>query len=122
VTLLTAHRALEALVTTREEQAFKRIVDQKWGELAYFGLWLDPLKEDLEAFIQKISERVTGEVRLRLFKGAAAVTGRTSPWALYSEDLASFDTKAFDQRQMTGAVQAHGLQARMYHALRNARR
>jgi argininosuccinate synthase len=122
VTLLLAHRALEALVTTREEQAFKRMVDQKWGELAYFGLWFDPFKEDLEAFINKISERVSGDVRLRLFKGAATVLGRSSPWALYSEDLASFDSKSFDQSQMTGAVQAHGLQARMYHALRNARR
>jgi argininosuccinate synthase len=122
VTLLLAHRALEALVTTREEQAFKRVVDQKWGELAYFGLWFDPFKEDLEAFIDKVSERVSGEVRLRLFKGAAMVIGRSSPWALYSEDLASFDSKSFDQSQMTGAVQAHGLQARMYHALRNAKR
>lgn len=122
VTLLLAHRALEALVATREEQAFKRMVDQKWGELAYAGLWFDPFKEDLEAFINKISERVAGEVRLRLFKGSATVIGRSSPWALYSEDLASFDSKSFDQSQMTGAVQAHGLQARMYHALRNAQR
>src|SRR5207244_8638593 len=53
VTLLTAHRALEALVLTREELAFKRIVDQKWGELAYAGLRLDPLKEDLDAFIAR---------------------------------------------------------------------
>ena len=49
--LLTAHRALEALVLTREELAFKKIIDQKWGEMAYAGLWLDPLKDDLEAFI-----------------------------------------------------------------------
>ena len=62
------------------------------------------------------------EVRLRLFKGAATVIGRSSPWALYSEDLASFDSKSFDQSQMTGADAAHGLQARMYHALRDQRK
>src|SRR5262249_36957495 len=101
---------------------FKKIADQKWGELAYAGLWFDPFKEDLEAFIGKTSERTSGEVRLRLFKGAVSVVGRTSPWALYSEELASFDSKSFDQSQMTGAVQAHGLQARMYHALRGTRR
>jgi argininosuccinate synthase len=122
VTLLLAHRALEALVLTRDELAFKRIVDQKWGELAYSGLWFDPFKEDLEAFIGKTSARTSGEVRLRLFKGAVSVVGRASPWALYSEDLASFDSKSFDQSQMTGAVQAHGLQARMYHSLRNVRK
>src|SRR5205085_7232564 len=100
----------------------RRSVDQKWGEMAYAGLWFDPLKEDLEAFIGKTSERTAGEVRLRLFKGTASVVGRSSPWALYSEDLASFDSKSFDQSQMTGAVQAHGLQARMYHSLRNVRK
>jgi argininosuccinate synthase len=119
--LLTAHRALEALVLTREELAFKRIIDQEWGEMAYAGLWLDPLKDDLEAFIGKTQERVTGEVRLRLFKAGLTLLGRRSPWALYSEDLASFDSKTFDQRESTGTVKAHGLQARMYQTLRQAK-
>lgn len=118
VTLLTAHRALEALVLTREELAFKRIVDQKWGELAYFGLWQDPLKEDLEAFIGSTSRRTTGEVILRLYRGCCTVIGRRSPWALYSETLASFDDKSFDQRESTGTVKTHGLQARFYQSLR----
>jgi argininosuccinate synthase len=86
--------------------------------MAYAGLWFDPLKEDLEAFIGKTQERVTGEVRLRLFKGGMTVLGRRSPWALYSEEMASFDTKTFDQRESVGTVRAHGLQARMYRALR----
>jgi argininosuccinate synthase len=119
--LLAAHRALEALVLTREELAFKRIIDQKWGEMAYAGLWFDPLKDDLEAFIGKTQERVTGEVRLRLFKGGLTVLGRRSPWALYSEDMASFDSKTFDQRESTGTVKTHGIQARMYQALRQQR-
>jgi argininosuccinate synthase len=119
--LLTAHRALEALVLTREELAFKRSIDQKWGEMAYAGLWIDPLKDDLEAFIGKTQERVHGEVRLRLFKSSLTVLGRRSPWALYNEDLASFDSKTFDQRESTGTVKTHGIQARMYQALRQRR-
>jgi argininosuccinate synthase len=117
--LLGAHRALEALVLTREELAFKRTIDARWGELAYAGLWFDPLKEDLEGFIARTSARTTGEVRLRLFKGGWTVIGRRSPWALYSEELASFDNKTFDQRESTGTVKTHGLQARMYRALRD---
>ncbi|MCL6650359.1 MAG: argininosuccinate synthase, partial [Chloroflexi bacterium] len=116
--LLGAHRALEALVLTREELAFKRMIDAKWAELAYAGLWFDPLKEDLEGFIERTSARTTGTVRLRLFKGGWTVIGRSSPWALYSEEMASFDSKRFDQRESTGTVKTHGLQALMYRALR----
>jgi len=114
VTLITAHKALEALVSTKEEIKFKAIVDREWGQLAYEGLWFHPLKEDLEAFINKIQERVTGTVWMQLFKGTARVVGRKSKWALYSEDLASFDTKTFNQSEMTGAVKVHGLQSKMY--------
>jgi argininosuccinate synthase len=113
--LLTAHRALEALVLTREELRFKALVDQEWSKLAYEGLWLDPLKDDLEAFINTTQERVTGEVVLRLFKGNLQVCRRSSPWALYSEALASFDNaEAYDQRDSTGTVKQFGLQQRMY--------
>ncbi len=115
--LLKAHQALEALVLTREELRFKKHVDQEWSRLAYEGLWFDPLKADLEGFLAKTSKRVTGEVRLSLYKGALQVTGRSSPWALYSEDLASFDSKTFDQRESTGAVKNFGLQSRMFHHL-----
>jgi len=112
--ILMAHKALEALVLTREEIRFKEIVDSTWSEMAYQGLWFDPLKMDLEAFIDKTQERVTGTVRIRLQKGSAVVVGRNSPWALYSEELASFDSKAFDQRESEGIVKIHGLQGRMY--------
>jgi argininosuccinate synthase len=115
--LLKAHGALEALVLTRDEQRFKKVVDQEWSKLAYEGLWWDPFKDDLEAFINKTQERVTGDVRLSLYKGAATVTGRESKWALYNEDLASFDTTTFDQRESTGSVKMFGLQARMFLAL-----
>lgn len=121
VVLITAHRALEALVCTREELRFKAQADRAWAELAYAGLWLDPFKESLEAFIQKVQERVTGSVTLRLYKGSAVVVGRQSEWALYDESLASFDDKTFDQSEMSGAVKAHGMPARLYHQLKHKR-
>jgi len=112
--LLKAHGALEALVLTREELRFKKVVDAEWSSLAYQGLWFDPLKSDLEAFIAPTQRRVEGEVKLRLYKGSLQVIGRSSPWALYSEELASFDTTTFDQRDSTGMVKNFGLQSRMW--------
>jgi argininosuccinate synthase len=115
--LLVAHRALEALVLTRDELRFKSLVDAQWSQLAYEGLWFDPLKTDLEAFIGSTQKRLTGTVRLQLHKGSLKVIGRKSPWALYSEELASFDTATFDQRESTGTVKHFGLQARLYRHL-----
>ncbi|MDQ2731992.1 MAG: argininosuccinate synthase, partial [Armatimonadota bacterium] len=114
VLLLAAHRALEALTLTQRELKFKAAVDREWAEMAYAGLWFDPLRFDLDAFIESTQRRVTGAVRLRLYKGGLVVQGRRSDWALYSEDLASFDSKTFDQRDSTGIVKTHGLQSRMW--------
>src|SRR5215831_18854749 len=109
VVVLAAHRALEALVCTQGELKFKKLVDAEWGEIAYKGLWLDPLKEDLEAFINCIQPRVCGDVILRLAKGNVIVQGRRSEAALYSEDLASFDSKTFNQAESIGNVKTHGM-------------
>ena len=117
--LIPAHQALESLVCTGAERAFKLLVDQKWGELAYAGLWFDPLKDDLEGFINQIQPRVTGTVTMRLFKGSCQVIGRASKYALYNEDLASFDSKTFDQSEAVGIVKTHGMQARMYHTVKD---
>jgi argininosuccinate synthase len=114
VLLLKAHAALEALVMTAQELRFKKLVDAEWSQLAYQGLWFDPLKEDLEAFINSTQKRVSGKVKLRLFKGSLQTIGRSSPLALYSEELASFDTTTFDQRDSVGMVKNFGLQSRMY--------
>lgn len=116
---LKAHKALENLVLTRDEIRFKALVDQEWSRLAYEGLWWDPLKLALESFIDSTQERVSGHVHLKFFKGNAVVTGRQSPWALYSEELASFDTTSFDQRDSTGSVKNFGLQSRMFYSLQN---
>lgn len=118
--LIPAHAALEGLVCTAAERAFKVMVDQKWGELAYAGLWYDPFKDDLEAFINEIQPRVTGTVTMRLFKGTAQIVGRASKYALYNEDLASFDSKTFDQSEAVGMVKVHGMQARMYQTVKDA--
>jgi argininosuccinate synthase len=115
---LKAHKALENLVLTREEIRFKALVDQEWSKWAYEGLWWDPLKDDLEVFIGATQKRVSGLVTMQLFSGQAVVTGRQSKWALYSEDLASFDSQTFDQRESTGAVKNFGLQSRMYYNLK----
>ncbi len=116
--LLKAHKALENLVLTRDEIRFKKTVDQEWSKLAYEGLWWDPFKSNLEFFINGTQERVTGEVRLKLYKGQISILGRQSHWALYSEDLASFDSTTFDQRESTGAVKNFGMQSRMYFQLK----
>lgn len=112
--LLKAHKALENLVLTRDEIRFKSTIDLEWSKLAYEGLWWDPFKSDLEAFIGATQNRVNGTVKLKLYKGNVVVQGRTSPWALYSEDLASFDTTTFIQSESTGAVKNFGLQPRMF--------
>ncbi|MBR4749421.1 MAG: argininosuccinate synthase [Abditibacteriota bacterium] len=112
--LIPAHKALEELVLTKEEREFKNVVDMKWSRLTYDGLWWDPFKEDLESFIDKTQQRVTGDVRVRLFKGSLQVIGRRSPFALYNEDLASFDSKTWDQNEATGIVKNHGMQSIMY--------
>ncbi len=115
--LLKAHKAIENLVLTRDEIRFKQVIDLEWSKLAYEGLWWDPFKTDLEAFIASTQMRVNGTVKMKLYKGQAIVMGRTSPWALYSEDLASFDSTTFDQRESTGAVKNFGMQPRMFKSI-----
>ncbi len=120
--LLAAHRALESLVTTHAERAFKAQVDAAWSEMAYRGLWWEPLIEDLNAFIDSVQKRVSGAVRVRLYKGGIQVVGRESPWALYSESAASFDdAETFEQSQMTGMVRTHGMESLIYARLKEKR-
>ena len=112
--LLTAHRDLEKLVLTRLELKFKKIVDEQWSELAYSGLVDEPLYHDLNVFIDKTQERVTGTVTVKLYKGSVTLLARSSPCALYSEDLVSFNTSSIDQKDAEGFAKYHGFQARLY--------
>jgi argininosuccinate synthase len=111
--LLTAHHDLERLTLTRQELAFKRMVDDKWSELAYMGLVHEPLFSALNAFINSTQERVTGSVDLLLYKGGCHILGRQSEFGIYSEDLVSFDSTTIDQGHATGVSAYYGLQARM---------
>jgi len=112
--LLLAHADLEKLVLTRAELQFKKMVDDRWSELAYMGLVDEPLFRDLDAFINKSQERVTGSVKIQLYKGSATPIARESPNALYSEELVSFDSATLRQSDAEGFAKYHGFQARMY--------
>ena len=112
--LLTAHADLEKLVLTRAELQFKKMVDEAFSELAYMGLMDEPLYLDLNAFIDKTQERVTGTVSLRLYKGSAVPIARSSSYALYSKELASFDSTMLNQKDAEGFAMYHGFQARLY--------
>jgi len=112
--ILTAHQDLEALVLTRKERDLKRLIDSAWAELVYQGLIDEPLVAALNAFIDKTQERVDGSITMRLYKGTVTVIARSSPKALYSEELVSFNDKSLDQRDAEGFSKYYGFQSRMY--------
>ena len=116
--LIAAHSDLERLVLSRQELSFKNIVDEKWSELGYMGLIHEPLFAALTAFINKTQERVSGKVDMKLYKGKATVTGRSSPDALYSGDLVSFESKTIDQKDSIGFSSFFGFQARIWKNLK----
>jgi argininosuccinate synthase len=116
--LLEAHKDLEKMVLTRHEVLFKQQIDAEWAFLAYAGLWMDPLKEDLDAFINNTQRSVSGTVRLKLYKGGLQVVGRTSPMSLYDKNLANYNIKTtFNQSYSKGFIELWGLQTKMYNAL-----
>ncbi|MCS7107459.1 MAG: argininosuccinate synthase [Acidilobaceae archaeon] len=109
--LITAHKELERLTLTKRSMDFKEMVDGEWAKLVYQGLWFEPLREALEAFAYKLESRVTGNVRLKLFKGSVSVVGRNSPYGLYDFDLISYFRSGFDQKMAIGFVELFGFQA-----------
>jgi argininosuccinate synthase len=110
VTLIEAHIALERLVLTKEELRLKTSLDQKYGELIYDGQWSSPLRLALDAFNAKIAERMTGDVRVKLVRGRAMVTGSRSPYALYDEKLATYgNDDRFKHDAATGFIEIWGL-------------
>ena len=110
--ILKAHKDLEKAVLTRHELIFKQLVDTEWGRLVYMGLWVDPLKEDLDAFIDKTQERVTGEVKVKLHKGNCVVVGRSSPNLLYDLKLSTYGLESiFNQMASEGFIELWSLQS-----------
>ncbi len=112
--IMRAHRVLEKYVCTKHENSFKTIVDQKWTEMAYEGLWQDPLMDALNAFINEMNKKVTGWVKVRLFKGNSTPVAQDSPYGIYSLKLATYDTSGtFNQKASYGFIELHGLATRM---------
>jgi len=108
--LYAALQGLEGLCLDRETLHYKLLVAQKLSELVYYGLWFTPLREALQAFVSKAVEHVTGSVRVKLYKGACTVVGRTSPFSLYREDLATFgQDDVYDQSDAEGFINLFGL-------------
>ena len=108
--LLKAHRALEALSLSRDQQRFKEIVTQTYSNLIYDGLWFGALRYDLDAYIKNSQRYVTGTVRVKLHKGSAVVVGRKSPYSLYDLSLATYDEgDVFDQSAALGFIHIWGL-------------
>ena len=118
--LLGAHRELEKLVSTIHQNNFKRALEDKWAYLCYAGLWHEPLRSDLDAYMESANEHVTGELTVRLYKGSAMVVGRSSPYALYDRALAGFGESGgeFSQDASPGFIELFTLQSRLAHRVR----
>ena len=108
--LMEAHAQLEELILDRDTLTFKKGIGNKFADLVYEGKWFTPLREALQAFIESTQEYVTGEVKMKLYKGNIIKQGTTSPYSLYSESLASFTTgELYDHHDAEGFINLFGL-------------
>jgi len=119
--VLTAHRELEQLVCTIHQNNFKPALERQWAYLCYAGLWHEPLRSDLDAYIEAANRYVTGEVSVRLYKGTVRPVARSSPYALYDRALAGFGESGgeFSQGASPGFIELFSLQSRMAHRVRS---
>ena len=112
--LLKAHAALQSLVMAKDQLRFKALVAANYADLIYNGLWFGGLRRNLAAYVNSTQEYVTGEVRVKLFKGTCTVVGRKSPYSLYDLGLATYDTgDTFDQADSPGFIRLWGLPSRL---------
>lgn len=108
--LYRAHQVLETITLDRDTQHYKEILALRYAELVYFGQWFTPLREALDAFVNKTQETVTGDVKLKLYKGTMTNAGVTSPYSLYSEAFATFDEdEVYNQNDSKGFINLFGL-------------
>ena len=121
--LLLAHQELEKLVGTIHQNQLKPMLDQRWAYLVYAGLWWDPLRSDLDAYMDAANSQVTGTIGIKLYKGSARAVTRSSPHAVYDEQLASFAQSGgvFAQAASPGFIELWSLQSRMAWRLREGR-
>src|SRR3954447_16867976 len=117
--ILAAHAELEKLVGTIHQNQFKPQLDRQWGYLVYAGLWWEPLRRDIEAYIDHVNQRVTGTIGLKLFKGTARVVTRESPNAVYDAQLATFAESGglFSQHASPGFIELWSLQSALAYRL-----
>lgn len=122
VTLITAHKALEAITLTKDISHFKPIIEQQFANLIYDGLWFSPLREALYTFIKETQKYVSGKVRIKLHKGHAIVVGRSSNYSLYLEKLATYKAEdQFDHKAAIGFIKLWGLPVETYHQIQKKR-
>jgi len=120
--LLSAHKELEDMVLPRDLLSFKRVVEQRYSELVYDGLWFGPLKQSLDAFIDKTQEAVTGRIRVKLYKGKSTVVARSSAYSLYDTALATYDVgDQFDHAAAQGFIYVWGLPLRTIASIQKGR-
>jgi argininosuccinate synthase len=119
--ILPAHAELEKLVCTIHQNQFKAQLDRQWAYLVYAGLWWEPLRADLDAYMEHVNEHVSGTIGIKLYKGHARVVTRSSPNAVYDASLASFAQSGglFSQSASPGFIELFSLQSRMAWRLRN---
>ena len=112
--LLAAHRGIESITLDRGAAHLKDELMPRYAELVYNGFWFSPEREMLQALIDKSQEFVTGEVRLKLYKGGAWVIGRESPYSLYDKELVTFEegAVAYDHRDAAGFIRLNALRLR----------
>ncbi len=123
IAIIEAHRDLEKLVLTSHQLRFKRYVEQHWSMLTYSGLWLEPLKEDLDRFIDSTQRYVSGKVTLKIYKGALRVVSRSSNYSLYDEGLSTYGKgSTFDQSLARGFVDLWGLQSIVANKIRGVKK
>jgi argininosuccinate synthase len=107
--LYEAHKALEQICIERDTFHFKQIVSLRYAELVYNGQWFHPLREALQAFVDHTQAAVTGQVKVKLFKGRATAAGVSSPFSLYDPKLASFSMEGYDVTAARGFIDLFGL-------------
>jgi argininosuccinate synthase len=119
--VLTAHRELEKLVCTIHQNNFKPGLERQWAYLCYAGLWYEPLRSDLDAYMDEVNEYVTGDVTVKLYKGSVTPVARASRYALYDRSLAGFGESGgeFSQMASPGFIELFSLQSRMAHRVRS---
>jgi argininosuccinate synthase len=120
--VLGAHRELEKLVCTIHQNNFKGGLESQWAYLCYAGLWHEPLRRDLDAYMDSVNEFVTGEVTVKLYRGSVTPVARSSPYALYDRSLASFGESGgeFSQDASPGFIELFTLQSRLAHRIRKS--